>query len=151
MSGWLAETYGWESIFYVFGVVAVIWCVIWFILVRNSPQLDSWISKSEKNFIANSLKNKSGQQNVIKTPWKAILTSKPVYAIAFAHFVSNWGYYTLLTTLPLYMRRVLDFDLAKSGYTSAVPYVVQLIVTFLAGHTIWHENLILSNKKGILL
>lgn len=133
MSGWLAETFGWESIFYFFGIIAVVWSIVWFIIVRNTPQQDFWISKSERHFIVNSLKNQSGQQNVIKTPWKSILSSKPLYAIACAHFAYNWGYYTLLTQLPLYMRKVLNFDLAKSGYTSAAPYVAQLTVTFIAG------------------
>jgi ACS family sodium-dependent inorganic phosphate cotransporter len=36
-------------------------------------------------------------------PWKAMLTSKPVWAIIIAHFAENWGFYTLLTGLPMFM------------------------------------------------
>lgn len=133
MSGWLAAKYGWQSIFYVFGVFAVIWSFLWFIIVKDGPAKDHWISKTEKDFILNSLKNQNGHKNVIKVPWKAILTSKAVYAIACAHFAYNYGYYTLLTQLPSYMRKILGFDLAQSGFVSALPYVIQTILTFVAG------------------
>lgn len=133
LSGWLAEKYGWESIFYVFGTAAVIWSIIWLVIVRDSPEKDPWMSSKERDFIEKSLVNQDGQKNVVRVPWKSILTSKPLYAIACAHFSYNYGYYTLLTQLPLYMRRVLNFDLAKSGFTSALPYVVQTLLTFVTG------------------
>ena len=37
-------------------------------------------------------------------PWRAMLTSKAVWAIIIAHFAENWGFYTLLTGLPMFMR-----------------------------------------------
>lgn len=133
MSGWLADFYGWQSIFYVFGTLAVVWSIIWFIVVKDSPSKDNWISKSEKTFILDSLKNQDGQKNVIKVPWKSIFQSKTIYAIACAHFAYNYGYYTLLTQLPLYMNKILNFNLAQSGFISALPYVVQTILAFIAG------------------
>jgi ACS family sodium-dependent inorganic phosphate cotransporter len=134
LSGWLGDTFGWESIFYVFGVATIAWNVLWFALVRESPEKDSWMSEGEKSFIKESLKNQSGQQNVTKPPWKAIFTSVPLYAIAITHFAYNYGYYTLLTQLPMYMRDILDFDLTKSGFVSAIPYVVQTILIFISGY-----------------
>lgn len=45
------------------------------------------------------------------TPWSRILTSMPVWAIVLAHFAENWGFYTLLTTLPMFLSDVFGFDL----------------------------------------
>ena len=44
-------------------------------------------------------------------PWKRMLTSKAVWAIILAHFAENWGFYTLLTGLPMFMRDVLQYKL----------------------------------------
>jgi len=44
-------------------------------------------------------------------PWYEIATSKHVWAISFAHFTNNWGFYTLLTSLPLFLNDVLRFNL----------------------------------------
>lgn len=46
-------------------------------------------------------------------PWKAIATSLPFWAIMVAHFSENWGFYTLLTELPSYLKHSLKFDLAQ--------------------------------------
>ena len=37
-------------------------------------------------------------------PWKSMMTSTAVWAIILAHFSENWGFYTLLTGLPMFMR-----------------------------------------------
>ena len=38
------------------------------------------------------------------TPWLSIFTSWPVWAIVIAHTFNNWGFYTLLTSLPTYLK-----------------------------------------------
>lgn len=48
-----------------------------------------------------------------EVPWKEILTSWPVWGIVFAHFANNWGFYTLLTCLPMYLKYVLRFDMTQ--------------------------------------
>ena len=46
----------------------------------------------------------STEESVMAPPWKAMFTSKAVWAIIIAHFAENWGFYTLLTGLPMFMR-----------------------------------------------
>jgi MFS family permease len=55
ISGLLADTYGWESIFYVFGILALIWTGIWFWAVTENPKDDKWISEEEVNYINSTL------------------------------------------------------------------------------------------------
>lgn len=132
MSGWLSVNFGWPSVFYVFGVTGVLWTVLWFVVVKESPENDPWISEAERNYIRKSLQ-RQGQVNVVKPPWKAIFTSMPVMAIAVAHFSYTWGYYTLLTHLPSYMKDVLNFDLQAAGFVSAIPYLAQSLLLFVSG------------------
>jgi len=53
-----------------------------------------------------------------KVPWLKMATSLPVWAVCIAHFTNNWGYYTLLTCLPMYLKNILHFDM-KSVSTTA--------------------------------
>jgi ACS family sodium-dependent inorganic phosphate cotransporter len=134
LSGLISEAFGWEWIFYGYGIVAVAWYFLWLYVVKSGPENDNWMSQEEKDFIRESIAEQSGNRAVaIKTPWKAIFTSIPVIAIAISHFSYNWGYYTMLTQLPMYMRDILDFDLTKSGFLSALPYVAQTIIVYIAG------------------
>lgn len=132
LSGWLATHFGWESIFYVFGTASLVWCFVWFAIVRDSPDKDTWITKNEKDFILNSFKD-YGQRRM-KTPWLAIFTSMPVYAVSVAHFAYSYGYYTLLTELPYYMRHIVNFDLETSGFVSAIPYILLIALLFPSGY-----------------
>ena len=46
-----------------------------------------------------------------KIPLKAIFTSVPFYAILIAHCCQNWGFYTLLTEMPTYLKNILHFNI----------------------------------------
>lgn len=46
-------------------------------------------------------------------PWRAIVTSGPLWAIVVAHFSYNWTFYTLLTLLPTYMNDILGFSIQQ--------------------------------------
>lgn len=92
-AGVLSDFYGWQSVFYVSGAIGVLWWVLWLFIVKESPENDPWISENERTYIMEGLR----VQSTIKTPWIALLSSVPVWAIVFAHFAQNWGAYTLMT------------------------------------------------------
>lgn len=46
---------GWESVFYVQGAMTLVWCVLWFILVTDSPRQHTTISAAEKEYILSSI------------------------------------------------------------------------------------------------
>lgn len=45
-------------------------------------------------------------------------------------FLGDWGFYTLITQLPKFLDQTLHFDLAKTGFLAALPYVVLTLLTF---------------------
>ncbi|XP_022913696.2 sialin isoform X1 [Onthophagus taurus] len=131
-SAYLAEWLGWESIFYVFGTLGVIWFILWLWIVREGPELDSNITRDELELIRNSLGDVAVNKN-IKHPWLSMATSVPVWAIIVSHFSENWGWYTLITQLPSFMKDVLEFDLGKTGIMSALPYLAMAIMIQFSG------------------
>lgn len=78
------------------------WYIVWVIVVRESPAKDKYISKDELRYIQESLGTTKHVE--VKHPWKEIFRSKAVYAICASHFAENWGFYTLLTQLPTFLR-----------------------------------------------
>lgn len=94
VSGILANTLGWESIFYVFGIIGCVWTVLWLLTVRKSPGSDPWITAEEKKYIESTLDRQTKDKEV-PIPWKAIWTSTAVWAIIAAQFSEGWGFFTL--------------------------------------------------------
>ncbi|XP_001849053.2 sialin [Culex quinquefasciatus] len=134
LSGIFANAYGWESVFYIFGVVGCIWFMAWMFFIKTSPEVDHWISPKEKEFILGSLGRTEGVKEKIKHPWRGILTSAAVWALVASHFSENWGFYTLLTQLPTFLKDTMHFQLEKTGFISAIPYLVMGILLFVSGY-----------------
>lgn len=62
-------------------------------------------------------------------PFKSIVKSLPFYAILFAHMGHNYGYETLMTELPTYMKQVLRFSLKSNGLLSSLPYLAMWLLS----------------------
>lgn len=102
LSGILAERLGWESLFYVFGAIGCAWFLAWCWIVREGPEKDKSIGADELRYIQQSLRQ-TGKEKLVY-PWREIFTSSAVYAICASHFSENWGFYTLLTQLPSFLK-----------------------------------------------
>lgn len=130
-SGLLAESpAGWPSVFYVFGGAGCVWAVFWFFFGANSPADHRLCSPEERAYIEHSLKQSTSQDTRFPTPWFAIFTSIPMWALIIAHCGQNWGFWTLLTEIPSYMNGVLNFDLKSNALLSSLPYLVMWILSF---------------------
>lgn len=132
LSGWLCDIGflgGWPSVFYVFGVLGVLWGIAWFLLVSDRPSNHPRISLAEKNYITRHCGVRGSKPTPV--PWRAVLTSLPMWAIAAMHFGQNWGFYTLLTELPTYLKNIQHFDMKSNGIISALPYLVMWIFSII--------------------
>ncbi|XP_049947662.1 sialin-like [Schistocerca serialis cubense] len=130
ISGALAQSaVGWPSIFYLFGGLSILWGVILFWLGGNTPSGHKHISRAELTYIEESRKDVSRERKKFPTPWVSIFTSLPVFALAVATMTECWGFYTLLTETPTYLSNVLGFDIASNGLLSALPYVVNCVLS----------------------
>lgn len=145
--GYLAEEYGWRMVFYVTGSIGVLWYISWLLIVKESPFVDPHISQEEKRYILESLGHTDTTQPMKRAPipWKSILTSSAVWAIAAANFSENWGFYTLLTQLPTFLKDTLDLKLNGSGFISGLPYFAMALMLIPSGYLAdW------TQKKGYL-
>ncbi len=67
-------------------------------------------------------------------PWNSIFKSKAVWAIVIAHTAENWGIYTMLTEMTLFLAEIMDFKVDKAGAVAALPYLVMAIFLYLTGY-----------------
>ncbi|KAL0272128.1 UNVERIFIED_CONTAM: hypothetical protein PYX00_005217 [Menopon gallinae] len=138
LSGLLSEygfAGGWPSIFYVFGAIGTLWCLIFFFTVYEDPESHPSISPQERKYIIHSLWGASGASSP-PIPWKSIVFSLPFWAILIAHLGQNYGYETLMTELPTFMKQVLHFDIKSNGTLSALPYLAMWLFSMAASHVV---------------
>jgi len=127
---------GWPSVFYVFGVVGCLWSGAWFSFIYDSPAVHPRISTAELKYWERT----TGKTDLVErppTPWRQLLTSIPVWALAAAFFANDWGFFSLVSCIPLFMHDVLGFDIAKNGILSAIPFFAALSVIPLGWFADW--------------
>ncbi|KAK3780642.1 hypothetical protein RRG08_044866 [Elysia crispata] len=122
---------GWPSIFYIIGGSALLWTLVWHVVVYDSPSSHPTISCQEREYITSNLQQKSEKSP--RLPWREMFTSAPFWALIFAMGAMGWVDYTIMTSLPQYLQDILDFDISQDGFLSAIPSVTQFVSSLLIG------------------
>uniref|UniRef100_A0A914XF85 Major facilitator superfamily (MFS) profile domain-containing protein n=1 Tax=Plectus sambesii TaxID=2011161 RepID=A0A914XF85_9BILA len=121
---------GWPSIFYTFGIVGAVFCILWLFIVSDSPDDCQSISEEEKIYISN---NRTSSPTNPSVPWKAMLTSTVVLSTYSCTFAYAFVWVALITYLPLYFHTVMKMNLTSNGIMSALPFVAMLISKIVMG------------------
>ncbi|VDK28169.1 unnamed protein product [Gongylonema pulchrum] len=100
VSAVLGQQLGWPSIFYFFGM---------------HPNFIKFFNKLSFH--------RHDELSHATVPWKHIFGSKAVWAIVVAHICQNWGFYTMLTSLPRILENLLSYDHQTAGSLAALPYL----------------------------
>ncbi|KAK3787981.1 hypothetical protein RRG08_042269 [Elysia crispata] len=139
---------GWGSIFYLAGIGNMLWVVAWFWLVADSPDQHPHISERERIYITTSI-GKGVVKKVRRVPWLSMATSGPLWAVIISHMTNNYLNYTLITSLPTFMKESLDFDVKENGALSSLPYVCQFVGAIVVGQIAdrIREKQLLSTKN----
>ncbi|XP_054014849.1 putative inorganic phosphate cotransporter [Hylaeus anthracinus] len=124
-----ASALGWPSVFYFWGSFTAISGIIFFIIGKESPAVHSRIPHDEKEYIETSL-GATETEEILPTPWFAMLTSLPMWALLITQSAQNWGFWMLLTKIPSYMGSVLGYNIKQNGMLTALPYFTAWICSF---------------------
>ncbi|CAF0792094.1 unnamed protein product [Brachionus calyciflorus] len=130
LGGLISIYLNWQAIFYIFGVLGLVWAIFWFFNIYESPSEHVAITIDEKTYIESTL----SFNDYTNIPWANILKSAPVWAITIAHFAENWGFYTMLTEMPTFLADILNFEIDTAGLLSALPYLIMAKVLYSSGY-----------------
>ncbi|GIR83230.1 MAG: MFS transporter [Cellvibrionales bacterium] len=136
---WLISVWSWQGAFYLYGLLGVIWFVVWAPLARSRPaDKTDWDTPSAASATAEAGsatdRNDASAQTVYpRLTVRGMLRSRAVWAIAIAHICINWSLYLVLSWFPTFVNRELGADLQLAGFLALAPTIVSLIMAPLAG------------------
>jgi ACS family sodium-dependent inorganic phosphate cotransporter len=123
-------TVGWPAVFYISGILGVIWLVGWIAKAADVPEQCAGVSAHELAMIAADRPQAPLAESI---PWAAILREKNVWAIVIAHVCNNFGGYIILLWLPSYLHRSFGVPMERLGSYSIVPWIASFCVGNLSG------------------
>ena len=120
ISGILADSYGWECTFYVWGAFGMVWCLLWTLLIYENPDDHPRISEDEKIYINSNTRTTTTMISLPRAPIMKILTSVPVLATIFTALGQNYGFYTILKMTPTYLNNIQHVSIRNVGTSTHV-------------------------------
>ncbi|XP_070195600.1 uncharacterized transporter slc-17.2-like [Littorina saxatilis] len=119
---------GWPSVFYVFGGVGIVWSAVWFFLMSDSPETHPRISPSERDYIVRTRASVTDRKQKLEVPWGSMVKSSCFWAIAVGHFVYDYGFFLMISNLPIFLYETMGFDIKSNGVISMLPYIALFLV-----------------------
>ncbi|QWA10303.1 MFS transporter [Sodalis ligni] len=130
LSGWLVQNWGWRHMFVVEGIPAVIWAVVWWVVIRDRPEQAAWLNKQEKAALIGELANEQRRKETM-TNWSQVLRSANVIKLAGWMFFQSIGFFGFLMWLPSILHSGA-ISMAQTGLLSSLPYGLAAILMMIA-------------------
>lgn len=121
VAGLMIKSYGWTSVFYIFGSLGFVWALFWLWKVPKK----AIISEDRLQDLVSSPKS--------AIPWKILLTHPAVlclYAVAMAGAMIS---YTLVTWMPSFYVDTFKLSIAQASFYTLPPVVVITFTSIAAG------------------
>ena len=135
---------GWEWAFYLFGFIGFIWFYFWNKFVTSSPWEHPQISKTELKYIE---ENAPTTEAAKSPPWRILISNKALWAIAVAHFCSNYSLFVFLSWLPIFINQGLGVKFTSVGFLAMLPHLTSFVFLNLGG---LFGDLLLSKGMSLL-
>jgi MFS family permease len=112
----------WPGVFYIFGSAGVLWFAMFCATVYSSPADHPRIAAAERRYIEVAI-GPAAETRVPPSLYLTLLTNRHSLAIFIGHATCNWAFYLMLTAMPMYVEKMLGFDLENAGVLSVAPYL----------------------------
>ena len=126
VGGLLMAAYGWRVMFALFGLATFLWLIPWRRFMRDSAAAAAAPTTAE-------------------LPFATILGHRTLWATCIGHFTSNYGFYFLLSWLPLYLTSARGVALPEMATITALTFAVQGVVALAAG---WGSDRLIARGRS---
>jgi predicted MFS family arabinose efflux permease len=110
--------YGWRMSFYLFGVLGLIWCIVWYTWYRDHPSEKPGLTPSEIKEIG-----AGAPVAHVSLPWGQALRSWNLWKIMLMYHTYCWGGYFYLSWLHTYLQKGRGFTEGEMKIYSMLPFL----------------------------
>ncbi|KAI5675051.1 hypothetical protein M9H77_06001 [Catharanthus roseus] len=124
--------------FVIFGLSGFLWVLVWVSATSSTPERSRQISMYELQYIQNTGQIRSVIDNKVKTnkvvpPFNRLLAKLPTWSIIVANAMHSWGFFVILSWMPIYFKTIYHVDLRQAAWFSAVPWSMMALSGYFAG------------------
>src|SRR5659263_100316 len=129
---WMISEIGWRHTFMVFGVLGILFGILWYLIFRDKPEKTGFIGREEVDYIKkNRQQSNSGQ--IMELPFSMIMKSSTMWKTMVQYICSNFTFYFSLTWMYSYIMERFQLGVIEAGFYTSLPLVAGAIGNLLAG------------------
>ncbi len=137
IAGPLIAAFGWRSLFFVSGVLGLVWLAVW-VRVFQEPERANWLGAGERQRILSARDTEYRAPVGPRPPASGLVAllcgGTGLWGIALTQGCNVYAQYLFLTWLPSYLGHVLHVRVADVGMWDAVPYAVAGVSCVVVGY-----------------
>jgi len=143
ITGALLAYWHWRWVFVLEGIPPLVWAIVWWFAVADSPKQAKWVSEKERTYVLESLAAEEAAKPYVdpKGGYRRALTNGRVWVLIVIYFCWMTGFYGFSMWLPTVLRNLTGGNSVMVGWLTAIPYVIALVAMVLVSR--WsdkHQN-----------
>ncbi|KAK0428054.1 hypothetical protein QR680_010572 [Steinernema hermaphroditum] len=122
---------GWTGVYYLQGILTIVFFALLYYFYRDTPRMHKSVSAKELGKLEHG---KSGiGQKPKRTPYMTISKDLCIIGAWLSWVGGASAFQIFLQYGPTYLNKVLHYEVAKTGFATAIPYLLSFIMKVLAG------------------
>lgn len=121
---------GWRVVLALFGIVGMLWAVVFYVVARDRPAQHPWANAAEAA-LASPVSPTDAPLG--RTPLVVFLASRTLWAFSLMQFFINLGWAFIITQFPDYLQNVHGKTGSEKGLMSSLPGFVGCVGMFVGG------------------
>lgn len=131
----------WRQAFGLFGIIGVVWAVIFYFWYRDDPRQHRGVNAAEAALLPAEEPVRAGHGDV---PWSKLLRSRTAWLLGAQYAALSYAWYFFVTWFPTYLLKERGMDMKQSALLAGTPLLLGGFGSFVAGWTLP----VLSRKLG---
>ena len=123
--------YGWRWVFYVIGLLSLLWSLLYLFAYRNMPEEHKRVAREELARIRGvddkGEINQANFQKKPRVPWSTLLKHSNMWAVMCAYATYIYCLWIFLSWLPSYLVEYRKLTLIKVGFLAALPLLAGVL------------------------
>ena len=122
----ILSIWGWRAVFNVFGVIGILWAILFYCVYRDRPEDNKWVNEAELAHIRGGdsegqIRPHGERKSKTVVPWKSLLSSPNLWYVVGPWVCWNYAIYFFLTWLPVYLIEYRHFPLKSIAIFASLP------------------------------
>ena len=144
LTGVLLEHFSWRTVLVFEGVPPILWAIVWWFAVADSPKKATWISAQERDYIETALTaDEAAKPKVGRSTYREALKDRRVITLIVIYFCWMSGFYGFSLWLPTVIKELTGGSAGLVGWVTAIPFIFALLAMFVVSS--WSDRT--GNRK----